>query len=163
MASLPSRASFEAQLSAVRNRENSRLVPWLFLVVLFFAVPFAAVQMMPSVEWRLVLYAEAAAALLLLLSRLTRIRRFAREIGLICPHCDKDLWGSGPRYGPTLQETVLQQGLCPHCRTRLLNPADVRQAPVQAPVSQARTVIGVSFGAGISERLPTKRLKLPRA
>ncbi len=132
-------------------------------MVLLFAAPFAVVQMMPSFEWRLILYAEAPVVLLLLLARLTRIRGFDREIGLVCPHCNRDLWESGARYGPTLQETVLQQGLCPHCRARLLNPADVRQAPVQAPVSQARTVIGVSFGGGISERLPTKRLKLPRA
>ncbi len=150
MASLLSRASFEAQISAVRERENSGLVPWLILVVLLFAIPFALAQMMPSFEWRLVLYAEAPVALLLLLARVTRIRSFAREIGLVCPHCNKDLWGSGARYGPTLQETVLQQGLCPHCRARLLDPADVRQPPVQAPVSKARTAIGVIALVGLT-------------
>jgi hypothetical protein len=149
MASLLSRASFEAQLSIVRERENSGLVPWLLLVVLLFAVPFAVFHLMPSLEWRLVLYAEAAVALMLLLARLTRIRRFAREIGLVCPYYHNDLWGSGARYGPTVQETVLQQGLCPHCGARLLDPADVRRAPVQPPVSKARTVVGVVALVGL--------------
>ena len=135
---------------AVRERENGGLVRWLIFVVLLFVVPFAVVRLIPSAEWRLILYPEAAVALLLLLVRLSRIRRFAREIGLVCPQCDKDLWGSGPRYGTTLQENVLQQGVCPHCRTRLLDPAEVRPAPASPPASKARTALGMIALVGLT-------------
>ena len=117
---------FQSRVRAIREAQRRGTLIWLIVGVLGSAAAIAFPWDHYGLPRRLLLYVGAAAILVLLLVRLKRLRRIARNLNLTCPTCGGDLWGPRKDDDPTLEDIVEQSGKCPHCHAQLFEVQKLR-------------------------------------